>query len=110
VCRLPCKVIIHFLVARLLTVLASLFPRLIVVPTTDVGGGGRPTIDPVVVGRAAHEATGFDKDAPNRSIKLSVPTMGPNYDFKEWKRKFLTFLSLKAAYLIPHMTIRESGV
>jgi hypothetical protein len=26
------------------------------------------------------------------------------------KRNFMTFLSLKAAYLIPHVAIRESGV
>jgi hypothetical protein len=45
----------------------------------------------VVVGRAAHEATGFDKDALNRSLKMSVPTMGPNADFKLWKRNFVTF-------------------
>jgi hypothetical protein len=64
-------------------------------------GGRRPTIDPVVVGRAVHEATNFDKDALNRSMKMSVPTMGPIIDFKQWKRNFLTFLSLKAAYLIP---------
>jgi hypothetical protein len=43
----------------------------------------------VVIGRAAHEATGFDKDALNRSMKMSVPTMGPNSDFKQWKRNFL---------------------
>ena len=55
-------------------------------------GGRRPTIDPVVIGRAAHEATGFDKDALNRSMKMSVPTMGPTTDFKQWKRNFLNFL------------------
>jgi hypothetical protein len=59
----------------------------------------------VVVGRAAHEATGFDKDALNRS----VPTMGPNSDLKQWKRDFLNFLSIKAAHLIPQLAIRESG-
>jgi hypothetical protein len=64
----------------------------------------------VVVGRAAHEATGFDKDALNRSMKMSVPTMGPTTDFKKWKRNFLNFLSLKVAYLIPQLAIRESGV
>jgi hypothetical protein len=37
----------------------------------------------MVVGRAAHEATGFDKDALNRSMKILVPTMGPNSDFKQ---------------------------
>jgi hypothetical protein len=64
----------------------------------------------VVIGRLAHEATGFDKDALNRSMKMSVPTMGPNSDFKQWKRNFLNFLYLKAAYLIPQLAIRESGV
>jgi hypothetical protein len=64
-------------------------------------GGRRPTIDLVVVGRAAHEATGFDKDALNRSMKMSVPTMGPNTYFKQLKTNFLTFFSVKATYLIP---------
>jgi hypothetical protein len=63
----------------------------------------------VVVGRAAHEATGFGKDALSRSIKMSVPSMDFNLDFKQWKRNFLNFLSLKAAYLIPELAIRESG-
>jgi hypothetical protein len=64
----------------------------------------------VVIGRGAHEATGFDKDALNRSMKISVPTMGPNSDSKQWKRNFLHFLSLKAAYLTRQLAIRESGV
>jgi hypothetical protein len=55
----------------------------------------------VVIGRAAHEATGFDKAALNRSMKMSVPTMGPTTDFKHWKRNYLNFLSLKEAYVIP---------
>jgi hypothetical protein len=64
----------------------------------------------VVIGRAAHEATGFDKDALNRSMKMSVPAMGPTTDFKHWKRNFLNFLSMKAAYLIPQLASRDSGV
>jgi hypothetical protein len=36
--------------------------------------------------------------------------MEPNTDFKPWKRNFLTFMSLKAAYLIPQLALRESGV
>jgi hypothetical protein len=64
----------------------------------------------VVIGRATHEATGFDKDALNRSMKMSVPTMGPTTDFKKWKGNFLNFLPLKAAYLIPKLAIRDSGV
>jgi hypothetical protein len=55
----------------------------------------------VVVGRAAHDATVFDKDALNRSMKMSVTIKGPKSDFTQWKRIFLTFMSLKAAYLIP---------
>jgi hypothetical protein len=64
----------------------------------------------MVVGRAAHEATGFDIEALDRSMKMPVPTMGPTTDFKQWKRNFLNFLSLKATYLIPQLAIRESGV
>jgi hypothetical protein len=64
----------------------------------------------VVFGRAAHEATGFDKETLNRSMKMSVPTMRPTTDFKQRKRSFLIFPSLKAAYLIPQLAIRESGV
>jgi hypothetical protein len=63
----------------------------------------------MVVGRAAHEATIFDKDALNPSIKMFVPTMGLNSDFKQWKGSFLSFLSLKAARFIPRLAIRVSG-
>jgi hypothetical protein len=42
-------------------------------------------------------------------MKMWFPTMGPNSDFKHWKRNFLNFLSLKAAYLIPQLAIREPG-
>jgi hypothetical protein len=46
-------------------------------------GNRRPTKDPVFIGRAAHDATGFDKEALNRSMKMSVPTMRPTADFKQ---------------------------
>jgi hypothetical protein len=62
----------------------------------------------VLIGRAIHEANGFDKESLNRSVK--IPTMGQTMDFKQGKRIFLTFLSLKAAYLIPQLAIIESGV
>jgi hypothetical protein len=42
-------------------------------------------------------------------MKMSVPVMGPTTD-KQWKRTFLNFLSIKAAYLIPQLAIRDSGV
>jgi spore cortex formation protein SpoVR/YcgB (stage V sporulation) len=35
--------------------------------------------------------------------------MEANSDFMQWKRNFLNFLSLKAAYFIPHLDIRELG-
>jgi hypothetical protein len=57
----------------------------------------------VVVGRAAHDAIGFNKDALNRSMKMPVPTMGPNSEFKQWKRNFLNFLSLKASASHPRV-------
>jgi hypothetical protein len=34
-------------------------------------------------------------------MKMYIPTMGPNTGFKQWKGNFLTFMSLKAVYLIP---------
>jgi hypothetical protein len=43
-------------------------------------------------------------------MKMSVPVMGPTTDFKQWKRTFLNFLSIKAANLIPELAIRDSGV
>jgi hypothetical protein len=61
----------------------------------------------VVVGRAVNEVMGFDEESLNRSMKMTVPTRGPNTQVKPWKRNFLTFLSLKAAYLIPQLAIRE---
>jgi hypothetical protein len=45
-------------------------------------GERRFTIDPVVIGRACNEAVGFDKVFLNRSMKMSVPSMGPSTDFK----------------------------
>jgi hypothetical protein len=59
----------------------------------------------VVIGRAVSKPTGFDKDHLNRTMKMTVPTMGLNPDFKFWKRNFLTFLSLKAAYLTPQLAV-----
>jgi hypothetical protein len=43
-------------------------------------------------------------------MKISVPTMGATTDFKQWKRNFLNFLSIKAVCLIPQLAIRDSGV
>jgi hypothetical protein len=63
----------------------------------------------VVIGRAVNEATGFDEQSLNRSMKMTVPTMGPNTDFKSCKRIFSTFLFLTAAHLIPQLAIQESG-
>jgi hypothetical protein len=38
-------------------------------------GGRRITIDPVVIARVVHEATGFDKEALKQSMKMSIRTM-----------------------------------
>jgi hypothetical protein len=40
---------------------------------------------------------------------MSIPTIGAHSDFKQWKRNFINFVSLKAAYLIPQLATRESG-
>jgi hypothetical protein len=63
----------------------------------------------VVIGRVVNEATGFDKESLNRSMKMTVPTKGPNTNFKPCKQIFLTFMSLKVAYLIPLLAPHESG-
>jgi hypothetical protein len=66
------------------------------------GGRRRPTLDPTVNGRAIYESNGFDKESLSRSMKMTVPTMAPHTNFKQWKRNFLTLLySHKAAYMIP---------
>jgi hypothetical protein len=66
-----------------------------------VRGGRRLTIDHVVIGPALNKSTRFDKESVNRPMTMIVPNMGPHTNFKQWKRNFLTFLSPKAAYLIP---------
>jgi hypothetical protein len=43
----------------------------------------------MVIGRVVNEAVSFEKDSLNRSMKKFVPTIGPNTDCKQWKRKFL---------------------
>jgi hypothetical protein len=40
---------------------------------------------------------------------MNVHVMGPNTEFRPWKNMFLDFLSLKAAYLIPQLALREYG-
>jgi hypothetical protein len=72
-------------------------------------GGRRLTIDHVVVNGAAGETVDFDMDAINMSMEMNVLVMGPNTEFRHWKNRFLDFLSLKAAYLIPQLALRESG-
>jgi hypothetical protein len=72
-------------------------------------GGRRRTIDHVVVNRAAGETSDFNRDAIKMSMKMNVLVMGPNTEFRHWKNRFLVFLSLKAAYLIPQLAMRESG-
>jgi hypothetical protein len=41
-------------------------------------GGRRPTIDPIVFGRADGEATDLDKDFINMSMTMNVLVMGPH--------------------------------
>jgi hypothetical protein len=52
-------------------------------PTGPVARGvRRPTIDSVVVGHAVGEFVDIEKDSINRSIKMNVPMMGPNIEFR----------------------------
>jgi hypothetical protein len=52
----------------------------------------------------------FDGDSFSRSFRMDAPLMPKTDDFKFWKRDFLSFLSLKAAALIPEMAMSSSGV
>jgi hypothetical protein len=42
-------------------------------------------------------------------MRMNVLVMGPITEFRHWKNRFLDFLSLKAAYLIPQHALREYG-
>jgi hypothetical protein len=57
--------------------------------------GRRPTIDHVVLGRAAREAADFDRDSINISMKMNVLMMGPHTQFRHWKNKFCRLLKLR---------------
>jgi hypothetical protein len=46
--------------------------------------GRRPTVEPVIIGRAVNEGADFDKESLNQSVKMFVPTMGPNTGFMQW--------------------------
>jgi hypothetical protein len=83
------------LVDRLLTFLADfpLPPSVVLTPTVAA-------VAPPLT-RWSSAALHIKPQALIRTMKMSVPTMGPNTDFKQWQRNFLNFLSLKAPYLIP---------
>jgi hypothetical protein len=70
----------------------------------------RPTIDPDVVAMTADWATNFDGDSFYRSFRMEAPPMPKTGEFKVWKLGFLSFLSIKAAALIPQLAISSSGV
>jgi hypothetical protein len=47
------------------------------------GGGVAPQSTPWLSGRAVYESNGIDKASFNRSMKMTVQTMGPHTDFKQ---------------------------
>jgi hypothetical protein len=59
------------------------------------------TIDPDFVAQTADHAIAFEGDSFSRSFRMDAPLMPKTGDFKIWKRDFLSFLSYKAAALIP---------
>jgi hypothetical protein len=63
--------------------------------------GRRHTIDPEFVAMTADKATHFDGDLFSRSFRMDAPLMPKTGEFKAWKRHFMSFLSIKAAALIP---------
>jgi hypothetical protein len=68
------------------------------------------TIDPEFVAMTADWATNFDGDSFSRSLRMDAPLMPKTGEFKAWKRDFLSFLSIKAAALIPQLALSSSGV
>jgi hypothetical protein len=70
----------------------------------------RHTIDPGFVAMTADWATNFDGDSYSRSFRMDAPLIPKTGEFKSWKRDFLSFLSIKGAALIPHLTLSSSGV
>jgi hypothetical protein len=58
----------------------------------------------------ADRATDFDGDSFFRSFRMDAPLMPKTGDFKLWKRDFLSFLSIKAAALIPQVAMSSFGV
>jgi hypothetical protein len=55
-------------------------------------------------------ATNFDGDSFSQSFRMDAPLMPKTGEFKVWKRDFLSFLSIKAAALIPQLALSSSGV
>jgi hypothetical protein len=70
----------------------------------------RFTIDPDFVAMTADWATDFDGDSFSRSFRMDAPLMPKTGDFKLMKRDFLSFISIKAAALIPQLAMSSSGV
>jgi hypothetical protein len=70
----------------------------------------RHTIDPEFVAMTADCATTFDGDSFSRSFCMDAPLMPKTGEFKAWKRDFQSFLSIKAAALIPQLGLSSYGV
>jgi hypothetical protein len=67
-------------------------------------------IDPKFVAHTVDHATAFDGDSFSRSIRMDAPFMPRTGDSKFWKLDFMSFLSLKAAALIPQLAMSSSSV
>jgi hypothetical protein len=67
-------------------------------------------IDPNFVAVTAYWATDFNGDSFSRWFCMDAPSMPKTGDFKLYKRDFLSFLSVKAAALIPQLAMSSSGV
>jgi hypothetical protein len=78
--------------------------------TPSGGTSRRFTIGPDFVAMTADKATDIDGDSFSRSLRMDAPLMPKTGEFKLWKRDFLSFLSIKAAALIPQLVLSSSGV
>jgi hypothetical protein len=72
----------------------------------------RHTIDLDFVAMTADWATNIDGDSFSRSFRMDAPLMPKTGELKVWKRDFVSFLSIKAAALIPpvhRLALSSSG-
>jgi hypothetical protein len=79
-------------------------------PTPKGSNNRRFNIDPDLVAQTIDQATNIDGDSFSLFFRMDTPMIPKTFEFKIWKRVFMSFLSLKAAALIPQLAMSSFGV